>query len=112
MAIQIAADGALNGRFHCMNPAALNPAPPPPPPGVTAERPLSPCAEPSHTDRKHNTWLAKPAATARHALITEPSCPDVSSPLPYQPQFNRSASMTSYAPAPENPFGNPPTGPG
>ena len=32
--------------------------------------------------------------------MTEPSWPDVSSPLPYQPQFRRSASITSYAPAP------------
>src|SRR6476659_8502695 len=95
-----------------MNPAALNPSPPPPPPGVTAERPLSPCAEPSQTERKHSTWFANPAATARHALMTDPSWPDVSNPLPYQPQCNRNASIISYAPAPENPLGSPPTGPG
>ena len=43
--------------------------------------------------------------------MTEPSCPDVSSPLPYQPQFSRSASITSYAPAPLKPAGVP-IGPG
>ena len=65
-----------------MKPDALNPPPPPPPPpGMTAERPLSPCAEPSQTERKHSTWFASPDATARHAFTTEPSCPDVSSPL-------------------------------
>ena len=77
-----------------MNPLALK-LPPPPPPGITAERPLSPCALPSYTLRKHSTWLARPDATARHALITDPSWPDVSSPLPYQPQLSRSASITS-----------------
>src|ERR1700690_3528253 len=90
-----------------MNPLALNepPPPPPPPPGITPARPLSPCAEPSYTERKQSTWFARPDATARHALTTEPSCPDVSRPLPYQPQFRRSASITSYAPAPLNPAG-------
>ena len=44
-------------------------------------------------------------------MITEPSCPDVSSPLSYQPTFRRSASITSYAPAPEKPAGVP-IGPG
>src|SRR5262245_35455473 len=94
IAIQIAAEGAENVRFHCMKPDALNP-PPPPPPGMTADRPFSPCAEPSHTDRKHNTWVASPDAAARQALITEPSCPDVSRPLLYQPHSIRSASITS-----------------
>src|SRR5437763_9701612 len=95
-----------------MNPDALNPPPPPPPPpGMTAARPFSPCAEPSYTERKHRTWVASPDATARHAFTTEPSWPDVSNPLPYQPQFKRSASITSYAPAPENPAGVP-IGPG
>src|SRR6185312_8013592 len=85
--------------------------PPPPPPGMIAARPPPPCAEPSHTERKHNTWFARPDATARHALITEPSWPDVSMPLPYQPQLRRSASITLYAPAPLKPFGVP-IGPG
>src|SRR3954454_7813141 len=43
--------------------------------------------------------------------MTEPSWPDVSRPLPYHPQFNRSASITSYAPAPLKPAGVP-IGPG
>src|SRR5215813_7500960 len=88
-----------------MKPCALKLPPPPPPPGITAERPLSPCAEPSHTERKQSTWLASPDATARHAFTTEPSWPDVSRPLPYQPQLRRSASITSYAPAPLKPAG-------
>ncbi len=78
---------------------------PPPPPGITEDRPFSPCAVPSYTERKHNTWFASPAATARHALMTEPSWPDVSSPLLYQPHFKRNALMTSYAPAPQKPAG-------
>src|SRR5262249_42195596 len=112
IAIQIAAEGAANGRFHSMNPEALKPPPPPPPPpGMTADRPLSPCAEPSQTERKQRTWFASPDATARHAFTTAPSWPDVPGPRPYQPQFRRNASMTSYAPAPENP-GGVPIGPG
>src|SRR6476661_5466407 len=95
-----------------MNPDIFGaPPPPPPPPGITPARPLSPCADPSHTERKQSTWLASPEATARHAFTTEPSWPAVSSPLPYQPQFNRSARTTSYAPAPLNP-GGVPIGPG
>src|SRR6478672_9552946 len=87
IAIHTAADGAANGSVHCMNPLALKP--PPPPPGITAERPLSPCAEPSHTERKHTTWFASPDATARQALMTEPSWPDVSNPDEYHPHFRR-----------------------
>jgi len=48
IAIQIAADGAENTRFHDMKPDIFGtPPPPPPPPGITPARPLSPCAEPS-----------------------------------------------------------------
>src|SRR6478736_4081311 len=75
--IQIAADGAEKGSVHSTKPLALNEPPPPPPvPGVTAARPLSPCALPSHTERKQSTWFASPDATARHALMTEPSWPE------------------------------------
>src|SRR5947209_4823004 len=110
-AIQIAALGTENVRFHWRNPAAFMPPPPSlpaPPPGMTAARPLLPCALPSHTERKHSTWFARPAPTAIHALMTEPSCPDVSSPPLYQPQLSRNASIISYAPAPVNPGGTPP----
>src|SRR5215475_12458924 len=104
--IQIAADGALYGKNHSEYPAAFGTPPPPPPPIVTDARPLSPCADPSHTERKHNTCVAKPEATAKHAFTTEPNWPDVSNPLPYQPHFSRSALIISYAPAPEKPRGS------
>ena len=71
IAIQIAADGALNGKVHSVKPDALND--PPVPPMVTAERPLSPCADPSNTERKQSTCVAKPDATAKHAFTTEPN---------------------------------------
>ena len=69
--------------------------PPRPPPGPMLERPPLPWALLSHTDRKHNTWFAMPAATAMQAFITEPSCPEVSTPLPYQSTSSRMASITS-----------------
>src|SRR5262245_39805070 len=75
IAIHTAADGAENGNVHSMKPLTLNP-PPPPPPGITAERPCSPCALPSHTVRKQTTWLHRPAPTASTAFMTDPSCPD------------------------------------
>src|SRR5919198_3769962 len=109
----MAADGAENGRFPCVKPPArgMPPPPPPPPPGIVDARPLEPCALPSNTLRKHTTCVASPVATAAHALITDPSCPEVSRPLLYQPTDRRSASSTSYAPAPEKP-GGVPIGPG
>src|ERR1700674_968094 len=73
MAIQHAADAAPNGNDHSIMPVAwksLDDAASLPIP--TAARPPLPCAVPSHTDRKHTTWLHRPAPTARHALITEP----------------------------------------
>ena len=72
IAIQVVADGAAKGRVHCMKPPARK-LPPPPPPGMTADRPCFPWALPSYTLRKHSTWVASPAATARHASITDPS---------------------------------------
>ena len=36
-----------------------------------------------------------PAATAMQAFITEPSWPEVSTPLPYQSTSSRMASITS-----------------
>src|SRR5947207_14319519 len=67
IAIQIAADGDENTRFHSMKPLALK-LPPPPPPGITAERPFSPSPEPSYTLRTPNPSFATPDATAGHAL--------------------------------------------
>src|SRR3954453_12461922 len=74
IAIQFAADAAPYGIVHCMKPPMRGSLPlsmltllPTPIPA----RPPLPWAVPSHTVRKHNTWLAKPAATARHALITD-----------------------------------------
>ena len=58
-------------------------------------RPPLPCALPSQTERKHRTWSAMPAATAMQAFITDPSCPEVSTPLPYQLTSRRMASITS-----------------
>ncbi len=58
-------------------------------------RPPLPWALPSQTDRKHSTWFAIPAPTAMQAFITEPSWPEVSTPLSYQSTSSRSASMTS-----------------
>ena len=58
-------------------------------------RPPLPWALPSQTERKHSTWLAMPAATAMQAFITDPSCPEVSTPLPYQLTSSRMASITS-----------------
>ena len=65
-------EGAENGNVHSMKPLARK-LPPPPLPGIVDARPLVPCALPSYTLRKHKTWFARPAATARHAFITEPS---------------------------------------
>ena len=55
--------------------------------------------------------MARPDATARHALITEPSWPGDSMPPDHHPSSRRSASCTSTTPAPENPGGWP-IGPG
>ncbi len=71
----------------------------------TLARPAVPWALPSHTERKHSTWSAMPAATAMQAFITEPNWPEVSIPLSYQSTSSRRASMTSTAPAPEKPRG-------
>ncbi len=108
IAIQLAAEGAPYGRRHCMNPPTRGRPPrelPPPIPGMTAARPLSPCAVPSHTVRKHRTWLATPADTAMHAFTTDPSWPGASNPPAYQLRFRRSASCTSVTPTPEKPGG-------
>ena len=61
------------------------PPPPPPPPGITAGAALVALrgALPHRAEAQH--VVARPDPTARHALITEPSWPDVSSPLSYQP---------------------------
>ena len=56
-----------------MKPPARNDPPPLPPPDITLARPLDPCAVASHTLRKHSTCVARPAATATQASITEPS---------------------------------------
>src|SRR3954454_5945674 len=103
-AIHGAADGTEYGNVHSVKPVALN-DPLPPAPDCTAARPLSPCALPSQTLRKQSTWVARPAATARHALITDPSCPGDSIPPDHQPSSSRSASCTSTTPAPLNPGG-------
>ncbi len=71
MAIQLAADTALNGMVHCWAPSTRPPAPRPP--IVTASRPWLPWAEDSVTLRKHSTWRHRPALTARAALTTDPS---------------------------------------
>src|SRR3954451_23624130 len=104
MAIQLAADAAPNGRVHCMNPPARN-DPPPPAPIVTLARPLSPCADASHTVRKQRTWLAYPAATAAQAVITEPSWPGRARPPLNQLRFRRRAPWSPTMPTPENPGG-------
>src|SRR5262245_29185565 len=111
MAIQFAAEGVPYGSTHCMNPPMRTPPrlrPPPPPvekPGITAERPASPCAEASVTVRKHRTWRASPVVTAMAALTTEPSCPGDSMPPMYQSRSRRSASCSSVTPTPLNPGG-------
>ena len=106
MAIQVAAEGALKGKTHSMNPDVRGARPPGlPPPGITAARPLSPCALPSNTLRKQRTCLASPAETARHASMTAPSWDGSSSAPVHQFRFRRSASKTSTTPAPENPGG-------
>ncbi len=46
-----------------------------------------------------------PAPTAMHAFMTEPSCPEVSTPLSYQFTSSRRASMASKALAPVKPLG-------
>src|SRR5262245_31287494 len=105
MAIQVEADGAENGSVHSVMPVALTAPLRSPPPGITPARPLPPCALPSHTLRKQTTCVAMPQAIAMIAFITEPSWPEVSTPESYQPTERRSASITSYAPAPLKPLG-------
>ena len=46
-----------------------------------------------------------PAAIAMIAFITDPSWPEVSTPLSNQLTCSRMASITSLAPAPVNPLG-------
>ena len=48
-----------------------------------------------------------PAPTAMHAFMTDPNCPEVSTPLSYQFTSSAQASMTSMAAAPVNPLGTP-----
>src|SRR5690606_10507528 len=73
------------------------------PPASTPARPRSACAVDSQTERKHTTWSASPAETARHASATGPSCPAVSIEPRYQRARIPRLVTTSAAPAPLNP---------
>ena len=107
IAIQIAADGArerqrpLHEAARPRHAAAARRRR-----GITAARPLLPCALPSKTLRKHSTCVARPDATARHASITAPSWPGQ---LDARRCTSRGRAAARPArrrrPAPENPAG-------
>ena len=80
--------------------------PPPPPTGPRLALPADPWALPSQTERKHKTWSARPAPTAMHAFITDPSWPGRLDPAVVPVHLEPHGVDHVVAPAPVKPLGS------